>query len=167
MTKRRTCRVRGPRFPRGAGVTTCVMAREPCTSQVRTLYRLFTSAPPFHHLLFENTALHDHASLTARHSHPSHLIVSYCFAPSHAHAPSPGLTLGGVWGLREGARRPLAVSNARLRINSILNSITRRGTFIGNSAGCLGADPSSFDVFACSPPSFHFQLWSTTASTRQ
>ncbi|KAF8629054.1 hypothetical protein AX15_003554 [Amanita polypyramis BW_CC] len=48
-----------------------------------------------------------------------------------------GLALGGAWGLREGARRPLAVSNARLRINSILNSITRRGTFIGNSAGVL------------------------------
>jgi len=48
-----------------------------------------------------------------------------------------GLALGGVWGLREGARRPLAASNARLRINSILNSVTRRGTFIGNSAGVL------------------------------
>ena len=64
------------------------------------------------------------------------------FRPSHAHAVPPGLALGGVWGLREGARRPLAVSNARLRINSILNSITRRGTFIGNSAGCLGTDAS-------------------------
>ncbi|KAM6496861.1 Tim17 domain containing protein [Amanita muscaria] len=48
-----------------------------------------------------------------------------------------GLALGGAWGLREGARRPLAVSNSRLRINSILNSVTRRGTFIGNSAGVL------------------------------
>ncbi|EIW58757.1 mitochondrial import inner membrane translocase subunit tim23 [Trametes versicolor FP-101664 SS1] len=62
-----------------------------------------------------------------------------------------GLALGGVWGLREGARRPLAVSNARLRINSILNSVTRRGTFIGNSAGCLAlaynAFNSSIDAF--------------------
>ncbi|KII85812.1 hypothetical protein PLICRDRAFT_44225 [Plicaturopsis crispa FD-325 SS-3] len=48
-----------------------------------------------------------------------------------------GLALGGVWGVREGARRPLAVSNSRLRINSVLNSVTRRGTFIGNSAGVL------------------------------
>ncbi|OSX64211.1 hypothetical protein POSPLADRAFT_1137606 [Postia placenta MAD-698-R-SB12] len=48
-----------------------------------------------------------------------------------------GLALGGVWGLREGARRPLAASNSRLRINSVLNSVTRRGTFIGNSAGVL------------------------------
>ncbi|KAJ2934865.1 hypothetical protein H1R20_g2215, partial [Candolleomyces eurysporus] len=48
-----------------------------------------------------------------------------------------GLVLGGVWGVREGARRPLAVSNARLRINSVLNSVTRRGTFIGNSAGVM------------------------------
>jgi len=48
-----------------------------------------------------------------------------------------GLAVGGFWGVNEGARRPLAVSNARLRINSILNSVTRRGTFIGNSAGVL------------------------------
>jgi len=48
-----------------------------------------------------------------------------------------GLALGGAWGFREGASRPLAVSNTRLRINSILNSVTRRGTFLGNSAGVL------------------------------
>jgi mitochondrial import inner membrane translocase subunit TIM23 len=46
-----------------------------------------------------------------------------------------GLAIGGFWGVREGASRPLTVSNTRLRINSILNSVTRRGTFIGNSAG--------------------------------
>jgi len=48
-----------------------------------------------------------------------------------------GLALGGVWGVREGAQRPLAASNTRLRINSVLNSVTRRGTFIGNSAGVM------------------------------
>ncbi|KAJ6581221.1 Tim17/Tim22/Tim23/Pmp24 family-domain-containing protein [Mycena capillaripes] len=48
-----------------------------------------------------------------------------------------GLALGGAWGIREGATRPLAVTNTRLRINSVLNSVTRRGTFIGNSAGVL------------------------------
>ncbi|KAI0741556.1 mitochondrial import inner membrane translocase subunit tim23 [Daedaleopsis nitida] len=56
-----------------------------------------------------------------------------------------GLALGGVWGLREGARRPLAVSNARLRVNSVLNSVTRRGTFIGNSAGCLALVYNAFN----------------------
>ncbi|KAF5373327.1 hypothetical protein D9615_007442 [Tricholomella constricta] len=62
-----------------------------------------------------------------------------------------GLALGGVWGVREGARRPLAVSNTRLRINSVLNSVTRRGTFIGNSAGVLAlmynGVNSSIDAF--------------------
>ncbi|KAI0705129.1 Tim17/Tim22/Tim23/Pmp24 family-domain-containing protein [Cytidiella melzeri] len=48
-----------------------------------------------------------------------------------------GLALGGLWGLREGSRKQLAVSNSRLRINAILNSVTRRGTFVGNSAGVL------------------------------
>ncbi|KAF5316383.1 hypothetical protein D9619_006121 [Psilocybe cf. subviscida] len=62
-----------------------------------------------------------------------------------------GLTLGGVWGVREGARRPLAVNNTRLRVNSILNSVTRRGTFIGNSAGVMAllynGVNSSIDAF--------------------
>ena len=142
MTKQVTFRELGARFPRGVGVTTCVMARERCTSAVRTLYRFFTSAPSFIIVLLRSRGQRDHASLTARRSYSSHLISSYCFAPSHAHTTPPGLALGGVWGLREGARRPLAVSNARLRINSILNSVTRRGTFIGNSAGCLGTDAS-------------------------
>ena len=70
----------------------------------------------------------------------SHLTYhqSYCSDFSHAHFSSPGLGVGGIWGLREGFGRPLAVSNGRLRINSVLNSVTRRGTFIGNSAGVLG-----------------------------
>lgn len=57
--------------------------------------------------------------------------------------------MGGVWGLREGARRPLAVSNARLRVNSVLNAVTRRGTFIGNSAGVLGQSPSPIRPTFC------------------
>ncbi|KAI0033675.1 Tim17/Tim22/Tim23/Pmp24 family-domain-containing protein [Vararia minispora EC-137] len=48
-----------------------------------------------------------------------------------------GLASGGLWGLREGARRQLAASNFRLRINAVLNAVTRRGTFLGNSAGVL------------------------------
>ena len=36
------------------------------------------------------------------------------------------------------------MSNTRLRINSVLNSVTRRGTFIGNSAGVMGK--FAFDV---------------------
>jgi hypothetical protein len=67
---------------------------------------------------------------------------SYCLAVHHRLTyANLGLALGGFWGLREGAARPLAVSNARLRLNSVLNSVTRRGTFIGNSAGVLGAIP--------------------------
>jgi hypothetical protein len=69
----------------------------------------------------------------------SHLIINLIvLVLSHAHSCCLGLGVGGIWGLREGVRRPLAVSNTRLRVNSVLNSITRRGTFIGNSAGVLG-----------------------------
>ncbi|KAL7424463.1 Mitochondrial import inner membrane translocase subunit tim23 [Cryptotrichosporon argae] len=49
-----------------------------------------------------------------------------------------GLALGGLWGFREGATRPLGVNpSLRLRINSILNGCTRRGSFLGNSLGVL------------------------------
>lgn len=49
-----------------------------------------------------------------------------------------GLAIGGLWGLREGAFRPLGTaSSTKLRINSILNACTRRGTFMGNSLGVL------------------------------
>lgn len=46
------------------------------------------------------------------------------------------LTVGGAWGLQEGLRR----SNGqppKLRLNSVLNAVTRRGPFLGNSAGVI------------------------------
>ncbi|KAH7105867.1 Tim17-domain-containing protein [Auriculariales sp. MPI-PUGE-AT-0066] len=48
-----------------------------------------------------------------------------------------GLVLGGVWGLREGMRRPLGVGGARLRLNAVLNAMTRRGSWMANSGGIL------------------------------
>jgi Tim17/Tim22/Tim23/Pmp24 family len=53
-----------------------------------------------------------------------------------------GLALGGVWGLREGFGRPLATQSSRLRLNAILNAVTRRGSWMGNSAGVLGLSSS-------------------------
>lgn len=47
------------------------------------------------------------------------------------------LTIGGAWGLAEGMNKPLPVNSARLRLNTCLNSITRRGPFLGNSAGVI------------------------------
>lgn len=55
------------------------------------------------------------------------------------------LSLGGAWGLTEGLRwtPPRALPGVtttvspRLRINSCLNAITRRGPFLGNSAGVI------------------------------
>ncbi|KAG9124618.1 Mitochondrial import inner membrane translocase subunit tim23 [Ceratobasidium sp. 392] len=49
-----------------------------------------------------------------------------------------GLALGGLYGVREGYARPLSVSSTRLRVNSILNSVTRRGSYFANSAGVIG-----------------------------
>ncbi|BEJ17547.1 hypothetical protein CspHIS471_0609480 [Cutaneotrichosporon sp. HIS471] len=49
-----------------------------------------------------------------------------------------GLAIGGAWGLTEGLSRPLGANpSMRLRLNSVLNSCTRRGTFTGNSLGVL------------------------------
>jgi len=47
-----------------------------------------------------------------------------------------GLTLGGAWGLQEGLRKS-AGESPKLRLNSVLNSVTRRGPFLGNSAGVV------------------------------
>ena len=45
------------------------------------------------------------------------------------------LTLGGTWGMIEGLNRTPASAPPKLRLNGVLNSITRRGPFLGNSAG--------------------------------
>lgn len=47
------------------------------------------------------------------------------------------LSIGGMWGLIEGLNRAPASAPPKLRLNSVLNSVTRRGPFLGNSAGVI------------------------------
>jgi mitochondrial import inner membrane translocase subunit TIM23 len=47
------------------------------------------------------------------------------------------LMTGGTWGLIEGLNRTPASAPPKLRLNSVLNSVTRRGPFLGNSAGVV------------------------------
>ncbi|KAG0266691.1 Mitochondrial import inner membrane translocase subunit tim23 [Actinomortierella ambigua] len=47
-----------------------------------------------------------------------------------------GLSLGGAYGFFEGLRSSPSPA-LRIRVNTVLNSMTRRGPFIGNSAGVL------------------------------
>lgn len=47
------------------------------------------------------------------------------------------LTVGGAWGLVEGLNRVPPSAPPKLRLNGVLNSITRRGPFLGNSAGVI------------------------------
>ncbi|MCJ1417504.1 Mitochondrial import inner membrane translocase subunit tim23 [Xylographa parallela] len=47
------------------------------------------------------------------------------------------LTLGGAWGLTEGLNRSPPNAPPKLRLNSVLNSVTRRGPFLGNGAGVI------------------------------
>ncbi|KAK3996096.1 mitochondrial import inner membrane translocase subunit tim23 [Cladorrhinum sp. PSN332] len=47
-----------------------------------------------------------------------------------------GLSLGGAWGLQEGLRKS-ADQPPKLKLNTVLNSVTRRGPFLGNSAGVV------------------------------
>jgi mitochondrial import inner membrane translocase subunit TIM23 len=46
------------------------------------------------------------------------------------------LATGGAWGLQEGLRRSYG-QPPKLRLNSVLNAVTRRGPFLGNSAGVI------------------------------
>ncbi|EMC99391.1 hypothetical protein BAUCODRAFT_137574 [Baudoinia panamericana UAMH 10762] len=47
------------------------------------------------------------------------------------------LSIGGAWGLAEGLTRLPSTAPPKLRLNSALNAITRRGPFLGNSAGVI------------------------------
>ena len=48
-----------------------------------------------------------------------------------------GLIVGGSWGFYEGATKPEG-RTSRLRMNSLLNGLTRRGPFMGNTLASLG-----------------------------
>lgn len=56
------------------------------------------------------------------------------------------LTIGGAWGLQEGLRRS-AGQAPKLRLNSTLNAITRRGPFLGNSAGVVAIIYNCFNSY--------------------
>lgn len=47
------------------------------------------------------------------------------------------LSMGGAWGLAEGLRKTPMDAPPRIKLNSVLNAVTRRGPFLGNSAGVL------------------------------
>ncbi|KAI1807918.1 Tim17-domain-containing protein [Daldinia bambusicola] len=54
------------------------------------------------------------------------------------------LSIGGVWGLQEGLRRSMG-QPPKLRLNSVLNAVTRRGPFLGNSAGVVAITYNCFN----------------------
>ncbi|KAL4920106.1 Tim17/Tim22/Tim23/Pmp24 family-domain-containing protein [Aspergillus aurantiobrunneus] len=47
------------------------------------------------------------------------------------------LAAGGAWGLAEGLRKTPVTAPPKIRLNGVLNSVTRRGPFLGNSAGVV------------------------------
>ncbi|KAI2230286.1 Mitochondrial import inner membrane translocase subunit tim23 [Ophidiomyces ophidiicola] len=47
------------------------------------------------------------------------------------------LSIGGLWGLTEGLKKTPPTAPPKLRLNAVLNSVTRRGPFLGNSAGVM------------------------------
>ena len=55
-----------------------------------------------------------------------------------------GLVIGGAWGLQEGLRKS-AGQPPKLRLNATLNAITRRGPFLGNSAGVVAIAYNMFN----------------------
>lgn len=57
-----------------------------------------------------------------------------------------GLAIGGAWGLQEGLRNTAGMP-PKLRLNGILNSVTRRGPFLGNSAGVVAICYNSINSY--------------------
>ena len=58
--------------------------------------------------------------------------------PAPAVSAPAGSFFGGAYGVFEGLRHPAATSN-RLRVNTVLNAVTKRGPFMGNTLGVIGA----------------------------
>ena len=56
-----------------------------------------------------------------------------------------GLTIGGAWGLAEGMKKVPATAPPKIRLNGVLNAITRRGPFLGNSAGVVAMVYNGFN----------------------
>lgn len=48
-----------------------------------------------------------------------------------------GLGVGGAYGMQEGLKNLPANSTPKLKLNTVLNHITKRGPYLGNSAGVL------------------------------
>ncbi|KAJ5195456.1 Mitochondrial import inner membrane translocase subunit tim23 [Penicillium cinerascens] len=55
------------------------------------------------------------------------------------------LTLGGAWGLAEGLNKTPSTAPPKIRLNGVLNSVTRRGPFLGNSAGVVAMVYNGFN----------------------
>lgn len=55
------------------------------------------------------------------------------------------LTIGGAWGMAEGLSKTPANAPPKIRLNGVLNSITRRGPFLGNSAGVVAMVYNGFN----------------------
>ena len=55
------------------------------------------------------------------------------------------LSVGGAWGLAEGLNRSPSSAAPKLRLNSVLNAVTRRGPFLGNSAGVIAMVYNGFN----------------------
>lgn len=55
------------------------------------------------------------------------------------------LSIGGAWGLAEGLQRSPQSAPPKLRLNSVLNGVTRRGPFLGNSAAVIALVYNGFN----------------------
>lgn len=57
-----------------------------------------------------------------------------------------GLGTGGTYGFFEGLQNIPAGSGGRLRLNTVLNHVTKRGPFLGNTAGVLALTYNIIDA---------------------
>jgi mitochondrial import inner membrane translocase subunit TIM23 len=58
-----------------------------------------------------------------------------CYGTGSSYAS--GIALGGVWGLWEGLKLAKADPTPRRKVNTVLNTVTRRGPFLGNTLGVV------------------------------
>ena len=77
--------------------------------------------------------------------HTNNFTDALCYGTGTTYAG--GLALGALVGLREGMTRPLGVDSPtfRLRMNAILNQVSRRASLLSNSGGVLAMTYNIFD----------------------
>ncbi|BFZ59732.1 Mitochondrial import inner membrane translocase subunit tim23 [Saitoella coloradoensis] len=110
------------------------MSQLPLGTDAAALHPLANLGGSIDYLLLEDASLNNlpggHTALPSR-----GFTDDLCYGTGTSYVAALGL--GGAWGMMEGLRKTQGVTSTKLKLNGVLNSMTRRGPFLGNTAGVV------------------------------